>query len=55
MRVPGKAVAVATLLRHGAGDRWQEVAALNAATVNHAEIIQSLAADKELPGRRPVR
>ena len=52
VRVPGKAVAVATLLRHGAGDRWQEVAALNAATGNHAEIIQSLAADKEFTGSK---
>jgi len=46
VRIPGKAVGLATLLRYGAGDRWKEVAALNAATANHAEIIQSLVADK---------
>ena len=52
VRVPGKAVALAALLRHGAGDRWQEVAALNAATGNHAEIIQSLAVDKAFAGSK---
>ncbi len=45
VRIPGEAVAVAKLLQHGTGDRWQQVAALNAATVNHAEIIESLTAD----------
>ncbi|MDP6794697.1 MAG: c-type cytochrome [Verrucomicrobiota bacterium] len=52
VRIPGKAVALATLLRHGAGDSWQEVAALNAATGNHPEIIQSLAADKSFAGSK---
>ncbi|MBC8243782.1 MAG: c-type cytochrome [Verrucomicrobia bacterium] len=52
VRIPGEAVALATLLRHGAGDRWQEVAALNAATGNHSEIIELLAADKAFAGSK---
>ena len=46
VRIPGKAVALSKLLRHSAGDRWQQVAALNAATASHAEIIGSLNADE---------
>jgi putative heme-binding domain-containing protein len=44
--IPGKVVALSKLLRHSAGDRWQQVAALNAATESHAEIIGSLNADE---------
>jgi putative heme-binding domain-containing protein len=43
---PGKPAAVATLLKHGAGDRWQQAAALNAATENHAKIVEALKADE---------
>ena len=43
--IAGKVVALSKLLRHSAGDRWQQVAALNAATASHAEIIGSLNAD----------
>ena len=52
VRIPGKAVALATLLRHGAGDRWQQVAALNAATENHSEIIKSLTTDEAFAGSK---
>ena len=46
LRIPGKAVAVAALLRHGAGDRWQQAAALNAAVTNHAKIVEALKSDE---------
>ena len=46
VRIPGKAVALAKLLRHGAGDHWQQIAALNAATANHEKIIKALTADE---------
>jgi len=46
LSIPGKAVALSKLLRHSVSDRWQQVAALNAATASHAEIIRSLNADE---------
>ena len=46
VNIPGKAVVLSKLLRQSAGDRWQQVAALNAATTSHAEIIGSISADE---------
>ena len=46
LSIPGKSVALSKLLRHSVSDRWQQVAALNAATASHAEIIRSLNADE---------
>ena len=46
VHIPGKAAAVAALLRHGWGDRWQQTAALNAAVTNHATIIEALKSDE---------